>query len=204
MKQVIIFMHRACKSLGRKLTYVFVISSFFCACNKGNGCNEADLYSYLTSQQKAIIPFQGGEILTYKSNEGDTLSFRLQAINQRFYKTQKIGEDIACGRTWYLEIGDYTFCCLQDSSRFFQIANRVSTEYSFSILDFSIAGSPRILSEGYNLTHSNHFKDSLLINGQYHKALNLYFMDGGIAGKWVQKFGLAQIFMDSKYYTRCE
>ena len=183
----------------RTLLLLLILS--FASCNKSRDCDNSDLYSYLTSQQKGITPYKGMEIVKYKSTEGDTLIFRCSNSNQRFYKTQKVGENIDCARPWYLEILDYHFICFQDSSKFFQISNKVSTEYSFSILDIVIAGQPSIKSEGYNLTHINHFKDSLLINGVYNKALTIYYNDGGVAGKWVQGYGLAQINMGSKYYT---
>ncbi|MFY8020914.1 MAG: hypothetical protein ACOVP1_06945 [Bacteroidia bacterium] len=185
----------------RKAFIFICILGLLTSCQKPAKCDESDIYSYLSPSQKNSVPYQGDELIKLKSEEGDTLKFKCTGKTQSFNKTQKVGEDINCARAWYLENLNYTFICEEDSTQSFQVTNRVNTEYSFSSLDFFIRDAPSIKSEDYHLTNINFFKDSIEINGRTYKALNIYFNNGTIAGKWVQEYGLAQLFLAGKYFT---
>ncbi|MEN9520526.1 MAG: hypothetical protein RLZZ381_3114 [Cyanobacteriota bacterium] len=185
----------------RKFILIAISLYLISSCHKSTKCDESELYTYLTPNQKSIVPYLGNETLKYKSTDGEILTFKCVGGKQSFIKTQKVGEDINCGRPWYLENLNYTFLCIEDSIQSFQVSNRVNTEYSFSTLDLFIKNAPSIKSEDYHLTTINFFKDSLLINGKNFKALNLYFNSGGLAGKWVQEYGFAQILIGTKYFT---
>ena len=187
----------------RKIILIALSFYLISSCQKSTKCDDSDLYSNLTTNQKSIVPYHGNEIVKYKSSDGESFSFKCVGEKQSFIKTQKVGEDINCGRPWYLENLNYTFLCVEDSNQSFQVSNRVNTEYSFSTLDLYIKNAPSIKSEDYHLTNINFFKDSLLINGNNYKALDIYFNSGGLAGKWVQEYGFAQILIGSKYFTIC-
>ncbi|GAB1449623.1 MAG: hypothetical protein L6Q78_05470 [Bacteroidia bacterium] len=172
------------------------------ACRKGTECDERAIYSYLSSSQKARLPYLGHEMLKFCSLQGDTLSFACEGPKQSFLKTQKVGEDINCAQDWYLERQAYNFRCLEDSTYAFQLSTRVLADQSYSLLDFFIKNAPAIRSEDYALTQPNLFRDSINLNGRVYKALALYFYSGEIAGKWVDSLGLAQIRIGKTDYLR--
>lgn len=190
-----------------KIKIILLVANTIClinSCGKSTPCDNSDVYTYLTPKQKEIVPYQGNILVKYKFNDNDTLTFRCLGEIQTFDKTKINDLGKECNPDLYLEILNYKFNCLEDSNLFFQVSNRFLTDHTYSSLDFYIKNLGSIKSEDYNLTHINHFKDSVQINGKTFKALTIYFNEGGIAGKWVQGFGLAQILIGTKYYTAYE